>query len=67
MENQPLDITHDVEQLAIYMNKRDVKEYGTADWDNLDPAGREAYLKDARAYAFALLALGWSPGGRRKK
>ncbi|WP_374459314.1 hypothetical protein [Microbacterium sp.] len=50
---------HSTEQLALYMNARDVREYGTAAWDSLDLAGQEAYLKDATAFVTAMKAIGW--------
>lgn len=52
---------HSTGQLALYMNARDVREYGTAAWDGLDLAGQEAYLKDATAFVAAMKALGWEP------
>lgn len=52
---------HSTEQLALFMNARDVRDYGTAAWDSLDLAGQEAYLTDATAVAAAMKALGWEP------
>lgn len=56
---KPVDLTHDIEQLALFMNARDVAEHGTAKWDQLDHAGREEYQKDARLILSAILHLGW--------
>ncbi|MCT1395652.1 hypothetical protein M4D51_07920 [Microbacterium sp. p3-SID338] len=52
---------HHTEQLALYLNARDSREYGTAAWGDLDLAGQEAYLTDATAIVAALKALGWAP------
>ncbi|WP_350351900.1 hypothetical protein ABS642_00875 [Microbacterium sp. A8/3-1] len=53
--------THSTEQLALFMNARDVRDYGTAAWADLDLAGQEAYLTDAAAFVSAMKALGWTP------
>lgn len=52
---------HHTEQLALYLNARDSREYGTAAWGDLDLAGQEAYLTDATAILAAMKALGWAP------
>ena len=52
---------HHTEQLALYLNARDSREYGTAAWGDLDLAGQEAYLTDATAIVAAMKALGWAP------
>lgn len=57
---KPVDISRDIEQLAMFMNGRDVIEHGTAKWEQLDHAGREEYEKDARLFISALLRLGWA-------
>lgn len=54
---------HSTKQLALFMNARDVRDYGTAAWDNLDLAGQEAYLTDAAAFVSAIKAIGWTPPG----
>lgn len=51
------------EQLALFMNARDARDYGTAAWDALDLAGQEAYLTDAAAVVAAMGVLGWTPPG----
>lgn len=53
--------THSTEQLALFMNARDVRDYGTATWESLDLAGQEAYLTDSAAFVSAMKALGWTP------
>lgn len=52
---------HDTKQLALYLNARDSREYGTAAWGDLDLAGQEAYLTDATAIVAAMKAVGWTP------
>ncbi|OZD48619.1 hypothetical protein CH252_19010 [Rhodococcus sp. 06-1477-1B] len=50
-----------IEQLALLSNHVDQQESGTATWEQLDPAGREAYLKEAVTAVRALVHLGWGP------
>lgn len=52
---------HATEQVALFMNARDHRDYGTAIWSELDIVGREAYLTDAAALVAAVKALGWAP------
>lgn len=52
---------HATEQIALFMNARDNRDYGTAIWSELDIVGREAYLTDAAALVAAVKALGWAP------
>jgi hypothetical protein len=52
-----------MEQLALFMHRRDEQEYGTAPWSDLDPAAHEGYRKDAIAAMRALAQLGWAPKG----
>lgn len=52
--------THDTEQLALFLNGRDVAESGTAPWDKLPIDARASYLKDAEAILGALQLLGWT-------
>lgn len=52
---------HATEQVALFMNARDHRDYGTATWSELDIVGREAYLTDAAALVAAVKALGWAP------
>jgi hypothetical protein len=42
------------EHLARFMNARDGHESGTVGWDDLDDAGRESYITDARLVIGAL-------------
>jgi len=50
-----------VEQLALFENRIDHRESGTPEWDALDPAGRDAYLREAERRVAALGMLGWAP------
>lgn len=52
---------HATNQLALFMNARDHRDYGTAAWADLDIVGQEAYLADATALVAAVKALGWGP------
>lgn len=52
---------HATNQLALFMNARDHRDYGTAVWADLDIVGQEAYLADATALVAAMKALGWEP------
>lgn len=52
---------HDITQLAMFLNRRDVRDYSTLPWDELGPPGQEAYLKDSTAVLRAVEALGWTP------
>lgn len=54
-----VDVTRDVEQLAMFMNARDNAESGTVLWDQLDHAGREEYTKEAMSFVSAMVRLGW--------
>lgn len=44
------------ELLARALNARDKVESGAVGWDDLDEAGRESYLRDAR-YVIGALAV----------
>jgi hypothetical protein len=50
-----------MEQLAMFMNRRDEVESGTAPWAELDPVAQDSYRKDAIAAMRALAQLGWAP------
>ena len=55
------EFDHAALQLALFQNRRDQGEYGTAPWDVLGEDGREVYLKDARLLVGAIALLGWAP------
>ena len=48
-------------QLAMYQNRIDAIESGTAKWEDLDLVARAGYLTEAKRSIGALLALGWRP------
>lgn len=48
-------------QLAMYQNRLDVAEYGTASWDVLDVTARAGYLRESKRTIGALGLLGWAP------
>lgn len=57
-----------IAQLAMFMQGRDAHENGKwADglthptWEEIGPAGQEAYVKDATALLRAIVHLGWAP------
>lgn len=60
MTGKKVDVSHDITQLAMFMNARDVNEHGTANWEQLDHKGREEYEKDARLFLSACIHLGWA-------
>ncbi len=57
-ETPEIDVAREFEraalQLAMYQNRLDIAEYGTAAWDVLDLTGRAAYLRDAKRTIGAL-------------
>lgn len=57
-----------IEQLAMFSQARDAREWGAAvdgvfhpTWDEIDPVGRQQYIADATATVRAMVALGWAP------
>lgn len=48
-------------QLAMYHNRLDTVENGTAAWEDLDIVGRSTYLQEAKRTIGALGLLGWAP------
>lgn len=55
------EFAHAALQLAMYHNRLDQAEYGTAAWADLDVVGRAQYLKEAKRTIGALGMLGWAP------
>lgn len=63
------DLDKDAERLAGFFSRKDAMEFqimgpepGTLrTWDDLDPIGRENYLKDAQLTLKAIMMMGWGP------
>lgn len=55
------ELAHAALQLAMYHNRLDQAEYGTAAWADLDVVGRAQYLKEAKRTVGAMGLLGWAP------
>jgi hypothetical protein len=56
----------DTQQLALFMQARDAKQFGatidgqlTPSWDDVGPVAQEEYLRDAGAILAAVVALGY--------
>lgn len=64
-ETPEIDVAREFEraalQLAMYQNRLDVAEYGTASWDVLDVTARAGYLRESKRTIGALGMLGWAP------
>lgn len=59
---------HVIEQLALFAQACDAREWGGAvdgvfhpTWEEIDPAGREQYIADATRTVRAMVTLGWAP------
>lgn len=67
-ERKVARVTHDVAQLARFMQARDAQQFGvktdegwTPSWDDTGADGQQEYMNDATASVEALASLGWVP------